>query len=62
MVEGDDEEGNDISSAAENALMAMAEISSPGVLELVGNFVSNTIGHESWQMRRAGVLAFNTIL
>lgn len=62
VYESDEDDENGIASAAENALVALADISTSVVLEIVGNFVSNTVGSEDWKFRRAGITAFNTVI
>jgi hypothetical protein len=61
--EDEDDDMNGISDSAEQALTAAGEHLSEGAVSIVINFISHTISSpDNAKMRRAGLIAFITIL
>ncbi|XP_051912523.1 uncharacterized protein LOC127594799 [Hippocampus zosterae] len=62
FYEDEDEDMNGISDSAEQALCSIGEHCSEAAVGIVVNFISHTLNSDNPKMRRAGLLAFITVL
>ena len=61
LVKVEKDEDNNVREAAYRTMCSIAEVCENSSIDLISDFVSNTIQSENWKIRQAAVLAFSAL-